>query len=134
MDVITAARQLGKVLQEDERYIRYAKAMLETEKNEELQKKIGEFNLTRMNLDKELSKGEEKNEEEIRQLNTKLREIYDDVMHDPAMAEFNDAKTEVDGILNDINAIINMSVQGADPETCELGGCTGDCSSCGGCH
>lgn len=134
MDVITAARELGKVLQADERYIRYAKAMLESEKNEALQAKIGEFNLTRMNLDKELNKDDKKDEELVKQLNTKLRELYDEVMNEPTMVEFNESRAEIDKILNDVNAIITMSVQGADPETCELSACTGDCSSCGGCH
>ncbi|MBQ0083777.1 MAG: YlbF family regulator [Clostridiales bacterium] len=134
MDVIKAARELGKALQADERYIRYAKAMLASEKNEELQAKIGEFNLTRMNLDKELGKDEGKNDETVKELNTKLRTLYDEVMSEPTMVEFNEARAEVDKILNDVNSIITMSAQGADPETCDLSACTGDCSSCGGCH
>lgn len=134
MDVIMAARELGKALQADERYIRYAKAMLESEKNEALQNKIGEFNLTRMKLDKELQKDENKDEATVKELNETLRRLYDEVMADPTMAEFNEARAEVDKILNDVNSIITMSAQGADPETCELSACSGDCSTCGGCH
>lgn len=129
-----AARELGKALQADERYIRYAKAMLESEKNEALQNKIGEFNLTRMKLDKELQKDENKDEATVKELNETLRRLYDEVMADPTMAEFNEARAEVDKILNDVNSIITMSAQGADPETCELSACSGDCSTCGGCH
>ncbi len=134
MDVIQAARDLGTALQQDERYIRYAKAMLESNKDKALQEKIGEFNLVRMNLDSELSKDEGKDEVAVQELNMKLRSIYEEVMNNPVMVEFNESRAEVDKILADVNTIITMCAQGADPATCELSACTGNCSSCGGCH
>ncbi len=133
MNVIEAARNLGKILQQDEVYIAYAKALLESEKDEELQNKIGNFNITKMNLDSELSK-DEKDEEKVKELNTALRSAYDEIMSNPKMVAFNEAKGAVDTMLSQINTIIMMSVQGADPETCEINSCAGDCSSCGGCH
>ncbi len=134
MDVIEKARELGKALQADERYVRYAKAMLDSDANKELQDKIGEFNITRMNLDAELNKDEGKDEVAVKMLNEKLRGIYEEVMANPVMVEFNEARAEVDKILSDVNTIITMCAQGADPDTCELSACTGNCSSCGGCH
>lgn len=134
MDVIAAARELGKALQQDERYVRFAKAMLASESDKELQDKIGEFNITRMNLDNELNKDDNKDEAEVKVLNGKLRKIYDEIMSNPIMTEYNEAKSEVDKILSDVNGIITMCAQGADPETCEIPSCSGNCSSCGGCH
>ena len=55
MNVIEMARKLGAEIQKDERYIRYAKARLENDNNESLQNLIGEFNITRMQLDSELN-------------------------------------------------------------------------------
>lgn len=133
MNVIEAARNLGKILQQDEAYIAYAKALLESEKDEELQNKIGNFNITKMNLDSELSK-DEKDDEKVKELNAALRSAYDEIMSNPKMVAFNEAKGAVDTMLSQINTIIMMSVQGADPETCEINSCAGDCSSCGGCH
>ena len=133
MNVIEAARNLGKILQQDEAYIAYAKALLDSEKDEELQNKIGNFNITKMNLDSELSK-DEKDDEKVKELNAALRSAYDEIMSNPKMVAFNEAKGAVDTILSQINTIIMMSVQGADPETCEINACAGDCSSCGGCH
>lgn len=133
MDVIKAARQLGAALQADEAYVRFAKATLASDQNKELQDKIGEFNITRMNLDNEISK-DDKDEEKIKEMNTRLRAIYDEVMADPAMVEYNEARAGVDKLLADINSIITMCAQGADPETCEISDCTGNCSTCGGCH
>ncbi len=133
MDVILAARKLGETLQADPAYIRFAKATLESENNTELQEKIGQFNLKRMNLDNELSK-EERDEEAVKTLNEELRELYNGIMAHPVMAEYNEARQEVDKILANVNSIITMCAQGADPMTCEISNCTGNCSSCSGCH
>ena len=134
MDVIAKVRELGKAIQKDERFIRYAKARLENDNNEELQALIGEFNIIRMELDKQLS-GEEKEQDKVDELNVKLRDVYGKIMASPAMVEYNTAKAEVDSMLNDINTLISLCVEGEDPETCEIThNCSGSCSTCGGCH
>lgn len=135
MTTIEAARKLGAALQADEAYIKYAKAIKDNDENEELQIKISEFNIKRMNLDNEISREEnERDDAKIKVLNEELRAIYDEIMAHPAMVAFNEAKAGVDKLLQDINAIIMMCAQGADPETCEISSCTGSCSTCGGCH
>ena len=48
MDVIKEARNLGKAIQSDPRFLRYAKARLANDDNSELQDAIGNFNLVRM--------------------------------------------------------------------------------------
>ena len=135
MDIIEATRKLGSAIQKDERYIAYAKAKLAVDDNAELQNAIGEFNMTRMNLDRET--GEEKRDEaKIAELNEQLRSIYGKVMSSKAMLDFNTAKAELDTMLNDINSIIMQCVEGAVPETCEpeVHSCSGSCDTCGGCH
>lgn len=134
MDVIEQVRLLGKAIQEDERFIRYAKARLENDNNAELQAAIGQFNITRMELDRELN-AEEKNEDKVKELNEKLRSVYGEIMASPAMVEYNTAKVELDTLVNQINTVISKTLDGEDPETCETeAGCTGSCSTCGGCH
>ncbi len=135
MTTIEAARKLGAALQADEAYVKYAEAIKNNDNNEELQIKISEFNIKRMNLDNEISKEEnERDADKIKALNEELRAIYDEIMAHPAMVAFNEAKAGMDKLLQDINAIIMMCAQGADPETCEVSACTGSCSTCGGCH
>lgn len=133
MDVILAARQLGEALQADPAYVRFAKAMIDSEKDTELQDKIGKFNIARMNLDNELSK-DEKDEVKVKVMNEELRTLYNDIMQNKSMVEYNEARAAVDKILADVNTIISMCAQGADPKTCEISDCTGNCSTCGGCH
>ena len=135
MTTIEAARKLGAAMQADEAYINYRQAVKNNDENEELQKIISEFNLKRMNLDNELSREEaERDGEKIQKLNEELRAIYDEIMANPAMVAFNEAKAGMDKLMQDVNSIIMMCAQGADPETCEISACTGSCSTCGGCH
>ncbi len=134
MDVIKAVRELGKAIQKDERFIRYAKAKLANDSDTELQAAIGEFNITRMELDRELN-DDNKDEVKVAELNEKLRGVYAKIMAAPAMVEYNTAKVEVDAMVGEINTIISKCLDGEDPETCEsTSSCTGSCSTCGGCH
>lgn len=134
MDVIKSVRELGKAIQQDERFIRYAKARLENDNNAELQSAIGKFNITRMELDREMN-CEEKNEDKVKELNEELRRVYGEIMSAPAMVEYNTAKVELDAMINEINTVISKTLDGEDPETCDTtAACTGSCSTCGGCH
>ena len=47
MDAIKAARELGKAIQNDERYKAYIEAKKANDADDELQQLIGEFNLKR---------------------------------------------------------------------------------------
>ncbi len=135
MAILDATRKLGEEIQKDERFLAYAKAKLGVDNNEELQKKIGEFNINRMNLEQENDK-ETPDEEKIKELNESLRTIYSEVMASKAMLDFNTAKADLDAMLNDINSVIYQCVEGADPKTVEpeTHSCSGSCDSCGGCH
>jgi len=134
MSVLEAVRNLGEAIQQDERFIRYAKAKLANDTNEDLQKAIGDFNIVRMELDKEMS-SEAQDGDKVKELNEKLRTLYTEIMSSAAMAEYNAAKAELDAMLNDVNSVIMQCVDGAEPTTCEpeTHSCTGSCSTCGGC-
>ncbi|MBO5912589.1 MAG: YlbF family regulator [Clostridia bacterium] len=136
MDIIEAARNLGVVLQQDERYKKYMEARKANDADEELQKLVGEFNLARMQVDNEFQKEEaERDNEKIREFNVQIRQIYGKIMCNDTMMEFNKAKADFDAVMQRVNGIIDMSIEGEDPQTCEPAtGCTGSCATCGGCH
>ena len=134
MDVIKTARELGKAIQADERFIRFTKARLANDDDKELQAAIGNFNIKRMELEKASSE-ENKDDEKIKTLNEELRKIYGDIMASDAMVEYNSAKALVDQMMNDVNIVLSKSLDGEDPDTLTLdSGCTGSCATCGGCH
>ena len=137
MNVIEKARELGILIQKDERYTAYYAAKAENDKDEELQNMINEFNMKRMQLNAEVAK-ETKNEERLAELDDGIKSLYGTIMANENMINYNKAKAEMDDLLNQINMIITYSANGEDPLTCPCEdvnvSCGGDCSACGGCH
>lgn len=135
MNVIEKVRELGEVLQQDERYVRFQKAASEVDTDPEVQNAIGRFNQLRSELSIEMQK-EDKNADNMTRLDDEIKEIYQKIMDMPKMNAFNAAKAELDAVLGSINYIITSCANGEDPKTCpaEAPQCTGSCSSCGGCH
>lgn len=59
MDIIEKARELGKLIQEEESYKKLQDAQKNADADMELQRLIGEFNLKRMSINNEASKKKE---------------------------------------------------------------------------
>ncbi len=135
MDIIEAARELGRAMQADERYVNMRLAQQQSDEDEALQQLIGEFNLKRMAINNEAQK-DDRSEETLKRLNEELRSVYGKIMQNEHMLRYNDAKNEFDALLQRVTGIIGLCADGEDPETCDYdaASCGGDCSSCGGCH
>lgn len=132
-DMLELARELARTLQQDERFIRTQMAQAAADEDEELQSLIGEFNLKRIAVGNETSK-EDKDEAKLKTLDGEIRELYALIMANEHMAAYNEAKTELDKLVNDIGTIITMSAQGQDPDEVQTGSCGGNCAGCSGCH
>lgn len=134
MDVITLARELGKAIQQDERYEAYMQAALTNDKDEALQEAIEKFNMLRVDINREVSKAE-KDQEKLSKLDAQFKELYKNIMSMPNMIAYNAAKDEMDALVQFINQIIIGSANGQNPDEIEqTSGCTGSCGTCGGCH
>lgn len=134
-DIIELAREIGRQLQQDDRYIKFQLAKQATDEDKELQDLIGEFNLKRMAISNEVSKAD-RDEEKLQKYNQEMRSAYAKIMSNENMINYNDTKAEFDLILTRVNAIIQKSSEGEDPNTADYtpSECTGSCESCGGCH
>ena len=134
MDMIELARDFGRELQKDERYLAFNAARVASDEDEELQALIGEFNLKRMAINNEAQK-EEQDEEKVRTLNEELRAAYNRIMANENMVRYNETKQELDMFVQRLLTIISMCAEGEDPATADYNpSCTHDCSTCGGCH
>lgn len=135
MDLIKMAREMGKEIQATEAYKVYEAAKKANDEDQALQDGINEFNLKRMALNQEMQK-EEKDSDKLQALNEELQKIYTKVMGNEHMMAYNIAKQDLDDMMQKINSILVMCVNGEDPDTCEIPehSCTGSCSTCGGCH
>lgn len=134
--LLEMAKDLGYALQEDARYLKTKAAQEAADADEALQQLIGDFNLKRMAINTETAKeDDERDNEKLATLNRELRAVYAQIMENAHMQAYNAAKGELDKLTNGMMAILNMAVQGLDPDTYEESeGCSGNCSSCSGCH
>lgn len=135
MDLIELATQLALAIQQDDRYFYLDSARNMNDQDEELQQQIGEFNLARIDLNAEINRTEKDNEK-IKELNEKVNAIYGDIMSNESMVAYNEAKHDMDALMQHINAILTTAVNGGDPAAVQApSSCGGDCAGCGGgCH
>lgn len=133
MDIIELTRKLGAAIQETEEYKRFMAAKDKNDKDEALQKQIGDFNLLKMQLDAEHEK-DEKDEAKVLEINEKIVTLYNEIISGEGMTEFNNAYAEYKALTDKISNILLMCENGEDPQTCEPSSCSGNCASCGGCH
>ncbi len=135
MDIIEMTRELGKAIQQDDRYIAYNLARQANDEDEQLQNLINAFNLKRMQLQMEVGKADKDNDK-IQELNEVIKSSYKTIMENPKMMVYQAAKEGFDALLGQVNTIISMSANGMDPDeiNLETASCAGDCSACGGCH
>ena len=131
MDIIEMTRELGRALQNDERYIAMMAARQASDEDEALQEAIGEFNLKRMAISNEAQK-EERDDETLRRLNDEFRAVYQKIMENEHMLRYNDAKNEFDALLQQMTGILSLCAEGEDPATCDASSCGGNCASCAG--
>lgn len=134
MDIIEKARELGKLIQQEESYIALQKAQADADADMDLQNLIGDFNMKRMSINNEASK-KDKDSDKLALLNSQMREDYSKIMSNKNMIAYNEARDAFDMVANRVLAIVQQSAEGADPETADYStsSCSGSCSTCGGC-
>lgn len=131
--IVSMAREIGKLIQQEECYKTMEAERIASDSDEKLQNLIGEFNLKRIAINEEGMK-KDRDQEKIQKFNNEMREIYTEIMGNEHMIAYNDAKSQLDKIVGRVAAIITQSANGEDPETTDVHeGCTGDCSGCSSC-
>ncbi|MCL2014210.1 MAG: YlbF family regulator [Oscillospiraceae bacterium] len=137
METITLARELGKKIQQTNEYQKAQEAKARNDLDIELQTLINEFNLKKIDFERKVG-SDELEENEQREKNKEIMTLYNKIMSNPNMADYTAAKNELNGLMKQINSILIMSMNGADPETCDVSSCGGGtahsgCSGCNGC-
>ena len=137
MDVVAMTRELGKLIQTDERYLAFMEAKKKNDEDLELGGLIGKLNLIQMSYQNESAK-ETPDQAKLDQWDADFRDVYGSIMLNENMRRFEEKKQALDDLMNYLIQILSLCVNGEDPETCEPkpeddGACTGSCSTCGGC-
>ncbi len=133
MDIIEAAREVGRAIQKDPRYVALCTARQHMDEDEPLQKMIATFGEARANLNAEMQ-SPARDMARIQEMDANIKSMYASIMEMPRMAAFNEARDELQTVIAFVNQIILGSTEGRDPDTIEYAeSCGGNCGSCGGC-
>ena len=136
MDIIEMTRELAKKLQQEDAYILLNTTQKAVEEDDALQEAIADFNMKRYELTQEVTK-KDRDDEKVDELDKLVRKMYDDITNNEKMVAYNMAQDDFNEMFEYVLHILQMAATGDDPDSIEKpeegGGCSGDCSSCGGC-
>ncbi len=127
-EIFEKARELGEAIIESEEYKELKKAELEQENDEEAMALLKEYSELRTALAQEIQKGDV-TEEEMASIRERLEEAYEKVTTNDHITAYINAQRTFQAIIDQMNNILSFHITGKMP-----GGCSGNCSSCGGCH
>ncbi len=132
MSLEKLTRELGKAIQQDERYLAMQKAIEANEKDTALNELMSKIQLIQVSYQHEASK-EEPNEDKMKAYDEEFRGVYTEIMMNPNMQAYEKARQDIDELMNFLTGILAMCVNGDDPDTCDpkAHSCGGDCGSCG---
>ncbi len=107
MNVYDTANRLAQEIKTSEEYIQYKDAKQKIEANQELKKKVDDFEKTRYEVQVLAMQGKEVEEEK----NKKLQEMYTVLIQNKEIKEYFDLEVKFNVMLADVNKIIAESVQ-----------------------
>ena len=124
-EVLDKTRELGVLIQASEQMKNMKNAEILQANDDKAQELMKEYNLTRLNLARDMQAGKISREDAVKKNN----EAFDDIVErSDTIKKYIAAKKEFDTLVNQVNQILNFYITGQDPN------CTHDCSTCGGCH
>lgn len=130
MDVIELARELGQALQDSPEFTAYRKAEIEYQSDEAAQALTGAYQKKQQELSAQLAKEDIKPTEMIR-LRQQMGREFSQLSENQVIAEYLSAKNAAESLLQKVNGILHYYVTGEEEPQ---GGCSGSCSTCGGCR
>ncbi len=134
MDVIELTRELGKAIQQDDRFIAYNLAKQVNDNDKELNEDVEKFTKLREELNEVMKDVKSSDTNHLKELDENIKATYKKIMSNKNMIVFQAAQKNLEELVNNIQQIITMCANGEDPETCQpSSGCSGSCSTCGGC-
>ena len=127
-NVFELAITLGKALKEDERLIRMETARKAYEEDPILKTLMTEYEVQQKAI-QQVASAEDFDPQLIESIQSRINELYDQIMAAPVYLELMEAQEAVNELMNAVNNTITFAITGEMPSNC-----THDCSTCGGCH
>ena len=128
--VFQKTRELGQALMESEAYLKMKEAEDRAMRNEEAARTMGEFLERRQQLH-ELMQSENPDPGAMKRLSEEMDALQERLRMMDDIAALNEARNEFNGLIGQINQVLQFIVTGKMDEP---SGCTGSCDTCPGCH
>ena len=129
-EIMKQASALGKLIAESEEVKAAREAREAYEKDPAVQDAIFEYNTQNKVLAEEYKK-EKRDEAFMETVKKRIGELYNTIVNNSTYVAYLAAEEKVNGLMKLVNDVINFQVTGERPSE---SACTGNCSSCGGCH
>ncbi len=129
-EILKEAQALGKLIAASDEVKAANAAKEEYESNAEIQALITEYNVNNKALAEEYKKAEH-DEALMTSIKNRIGELYNLIMGHPVYVAYMSAQEGVGELMRLVNDEINFEVTGERPSA---SACSGNCSSCGGCH
>lgn len=126
-DVYEIARYLGQMLKEEQVIKELEEARDNYNKDPEVGDLMTEYGVLQQAL-ADMYSSDDQDKKAADAINERINEIYEKIMKTDAYVKYEEAQDKVNDFMSKINSIIEMEISGSN------GGCTHDCSTCGGCH
>lgn len=128
-EIFEKARELGEAIIESKEYKELKEAELRQEQDEEALTLLKEYSEVRSRLASEIQKGDV-DDGRIAEIREELEEAYEKMTTNDSITAYINAQRTFQAIIEQMNNILSFHITGKMP-----GGCSGNCSSCGGdCH
>lgn len=121
VEILKLAEELGKMIKENDAIIKADEAERKYDEDAALQAKIDEYGAQQTAIT------ETKDPDFRRAISDRMEKLYDEIIDNATYKEFLEAREGVGELMNTVNETINFAVTGKHS-------CSGNCSSCGGCH
>ena len=107
MNIYDTANKLASEIKQSEEYANYKIAKETLNLNQDLKKKIGEFELARYEAQITAMQTGKNDEEKIK----KMQELYTELIENPEAKNYFEAETKFNVVIADVNKIIGEAIQ-----------------------
>jgi cell fate (sporulation/competence/biofilm development) regulator YlbF (YheA/YmcA/DUF963 family) len=125
--ILQMAGSLGRLIREDERYVKMTAAQTAYREDEELMRLIAEYNAQQAALSAAYAE-KERDSNLIRDIDARINTLYMEITENEHYKNYVEAKELFDALVSEVNDEIMFNITGEYPHRCGW-----DCSECSGC-
>ncbi len=129
-EIIEKAQQLGTLIAESEEKNAADAAADRMNNDEEAVALLVKYNENKKAATEKL-RGKDPSQEELQEFREYVQAEFEKIAENKVIAEYLEANKKLESLIQQVNAVLSYFITGQENES---GGCSGSCSTCGGCH